>query len=57
MKGVQLAMPGSASHNGNSIQYYQPYTGTAVLHVHFSIDPDPRTTELMIKDDDNECSH
>ena len=39
------------------IQYYQPYTGTAVLHAHFSIDPDRRTTELMVKDDDNECSH
>ena len=31
-------MHGSTSHNGNSIQHYQPHTGTAVLvHVHLSI--------------------
>ena len=35
---TRLAMRGSTSHNGTSIQHYQPHTGTAVLvHVHLSI--------------------
>ena len=35
-----VAMHGSTSLNGNSIQHYQPHTGTAVLlHVHLSIYP------------------
>ena len=33
-------MQGSISHNGNSIQNYQPHTGSAVfLHTHLSIYP------------------